>query len=176
MNKEKELKQYLERLEYFVYEISGLNRALLAAQNGMAFEEAMKKEVFIEDRTIRNHSWNALTIMIEHLLLLKMKYYTKDRKHGNWGDTIRNNRLRVIAYIGWDQKGRDVILIDYLSDALQDIYEAGVERYKKASEYYPNRVDRSQLIPEHCPWSLEELINDTVDELLEKLPDKEMGR
>lgn len=147
MNKEKELKQHLDRLGYFIYEISRLNRALLAAQSGMAFKEAMKEEVFIEDR-----------------------------KHGNWGDTIRNNRLRVAAYIGWDQKGRDVILIDYLSDALQDIYEAGVERYKKASEYYPNRVDRSQLIPEHCPWSLEELINDTVDELLEKLPDKEMSR
>lgn len=174
MNKEKELKQYLNRLEYFTYEISGLNRALLVAQSGIPFEKAMKEEVFTEDRIIRNRSWNALAIMIEHLLLLKMKYYTNDRKHSNWGAIIRNRRLGVIDDIGWDKKERDTILTDYLSDALQQIYEAGVKRYQKVSEYYPNRADRSQFVAECCPWSLEELINDTVEELLEKLPDKEV--
>ena len=174
MNKEEGLKQYLDRLEYITYEISRLNQALLAAQSGISFEEAIKEEVFIEDRIIRNRSWNALAIMIEHLLLLKIKYYTNDRKHGNWGDTIRNYRLRVVDNIGWDKKERDTVLTDYLSDALQDVYKAGVKRYQRVSEYYPNRADRSQFVAEHCPWSLEELINDTVEELLEKLPDKEM--
>lgn len=174
MNKEKELKQYIDRLGYFTYEISRLNRALLVAQGGIPFEKAIKEEVFIEDRIIRNRSWNALAIMIEHLLLLKMKYYTNDRKYGNWGNTIRNYRLRVVDDIIWNKKERDTMLIDYLSDSLQDIYEAGVKRYQKVSEYYPNRANRSQVVPEHCPWSLEELINDTVEELLQKLPDKEM--
>lgn len=109
MNKEKELKQYLDRIGYFTYEISRLNRALLVVQGGMPFEEAMQ----------------------EHLLLMKMKNYSNDRKHGNWGDTIRNCRLRAVDDIGWDKKERDTILADYLPDALQDIYEAGVKRYKK---------------------------------------------
>ncbi len=67
----------------------------------------------------------------------------------------------------------DTMLIDYLSGAIQEIYEAGVKRYKKESVFYPDRKDRTQTVPRHCPWSLEELINSTVDELLEKLPDKE---
>ncbi len=48
----------------------------------------------------------------------------------------------------------------------------GVVRYRKVSELYPDRHDRPQTVPEHCPWSLEELINDMADELLEKLPNK----
>ncbi|MBD5504054.1 MAG: DUF29 family protein [Lachnospiraceae bacterium] len=112
--------------------------------------------MLIGDRIIRNHSWNALAIMIEHLLLLKMKYYLKDRKHGNWGHTIRNYRLRVVDDIRWDKKERDTISTDYLSDMLQDIYGAEVKRFQRVSEYYPNCADRSQIVPEHCPWSLED--------------------
>ncbi len=67
----------------------------------------------------------------------------------------------------------DTMLIGYLSDAIQEIYEAGVRKYKKESVFYPSRKDRTQTVPKHCPWSMEELINDTVDELLEKLPDKD---
>lgn len=174
MNREKELKQYLDRLEYFTYEISGLNRALLATGSGIPFEESMKEEVFIEDRIKRNRSWNSLAIMIAHLLLLKMRYYPNDRKHGNWGNITRACRLKVGDDVGWNQKEQNTILADYLSDKLQDIYEAGVKRYKKVSKYYPECADGSQFVPEYCPWSLEELINSTVDELLEKLPNKEM--
>ncbi len=173
MNKEEEFKQYLDRLSYFTDEISGLNRALLAAQGGMPFGEALEEEMFIEEKIRRNRSYHAIVTMIEHLLLLKMKYYTKDRKHGNWGNTIRTSRLFAASDTGWDMREPDTILIDYLSGAIQEIYEAGVKRYKKESVFYPDRKDRTQTVPRHCPWSLEELINSTVDELLEKLPDKE---
>ena len=134
----------------------------------------MKEEVFMEDRIIRNRSWNALAIMIEQLLLLKMKYYTNDRKHNNWGNIIRTRQLKVADDVGWNRKEQNTILTDYLSDTLQDIYVAEAKRYKKVSGYYSERADRSQFVPEYCPWSLEELINSTVDELLEKLPSKEM--
>jgi len=173
VNKEEEFKQYLDRLSYFTDEISGWNRALLAAQGGMPFGEALEEEMFIEEKIRRNRSYHALVTLTEHLLLLKMKYYTKDRKHGNWGNTIRTSRLRAASDTGWDMREPDTMLIDYLSGAIQEIYEAGVRRYQKESVFYPNRKDRTQTVPEHCPWSLEELINGTVDELLEKLPDKE---
>ncbi|MBD5526747.1 MAG: hypothetical protein HDR04_20580 [Lachnospiraceae bacterium] len=54
---------------------------------------------------------------------------------------------------------------------LQDIYEMGVKRYGKISVHYANRADRTQSIPEQCPWTLEELVGCTVNEQLDKLPD-----
>lgn len=171
MNRERELKACLDRLEYYTYEISGWNRALMAVQKGIPFREAVKEEVFVEEKMRQNRAFHALAIMIEHLLLLKMKYYTNDRKHGNWGEEVRTGRLEAAYAIEWNKKERDTALTEYLSGALQNIYEAGVKRYQKVCERYPDRADRSQVIPEHCPWSLEELVDSMVDELLKKLPD-----
>lgn len=171
MNRERELEVCLDRLGYFPYEISRWNRALVAMQKGLPFQEAVKEEVYIEERMRKNRVYLALTIMTEHLLLLKMKFYTEDRPHDNWGNTVRTNQSEATAIIGWNKKERDTVLTEYLSGALQEIYEEGVKRYHKVSDHYANRKDRSQTIPEHCPWTLEELVDGTVDELLKKLPD-----
>ncbi len=171
MNRERELEICLDRLGYFPYEISRWNRALMAVQKGILFQETVKEEVYIEERMRQNRAFHALTVMIEHLLLLKIKFYTEDRRHGNWGNTVKTCQSEAAAVTEWNKKERDIILTGYLSDTLQDIYEAGVKRYHKASKRYPNRKDRSQSIPEHCPWTLEELVNDTVDGLLEYLQD-----
>ena len=171
MNRERKFKVCLDRLEYFTYEISGWNRALMAVQKGMPFQEAIKEEMFVEKKMRQNRAFHALAIMIEHLLLLKMNDYTNDRKYGNWGDTVRTSRIDAAYVTEWYKKERDTALTEYLSGALQDIYEVGVKRYQKVSGHYPDRADRSQSIPEHCPWSLEELLDSTVDELLGHLPD-----
>lgn len=171
MNRERELKACLARLEYCTDELSGWNRALMAVQKGMPFQEAVKEEVFVKEKMRQNRAFHALAIMIEHLLLLKMKFYTEDRPHGNWGNTVRTSRSEAAVVTEWNKKERDTALTEYLSGALQDIYEMGVKRYQKVSRHYPDRADRSQVIPEHCPWSLEELVDSTVDELLEHLPD-----
>ncbi len=75
MNRQKELGRYLDWLEYFTDEISRLNRALLAVQGGLPFGGALEEEVYIEDKFRRDRSYHALAIMIEHLLLLKIKFY-----------------------------------------------------------------------------------------------------
>lgn len=171
MNRERELEVCLDRLGYFPYEISRWNRALVAVQKGVPFRTAVKEEVYIEERMRKNRVFLALTILTEHLLLLKMKFYTEDRPHGNWGNTVRTSQSEAVAITGGNKKERDTVLTEYLSDTLQEIYEAGVKRYHKVSDRYPSRKDRSQTIPEHCPWALEELMDGTVEGLLEHLPD-----
>lgn len=171
MNKEREFKICLNRIRYFTYETARWNRALLEVQKGVSFQEALKEEVFIEERMKQNHSYHTLAVMIEHLLLLKKKYYTDDRPHGNWGNTVKACQVKAADMTEWDKKEGDPILTEYLSGALQGIYEAGVKRYIKICGHYPNRMDRAQSIPEHCPWTLEELVNDTVDGLLGYLQD-----
>lgn len=171
MNRERELEVCLDRLGYFPYEISRWNRALVAVQKGIPFQKAVKEEVYIEERLRRNRAFHALTIMTEHLLLLKMKFYTEDRPHDNWGNMVKTSQSEAAAITEWNKKERDTVLTEYLSGALQEIYEAGVKRYHKVSDRYPSRKDRPQTIPGHCPWTLEELVNGTAEELLEHLPD-----
>lgn len=171
MNRERALEVCLDRLGYFPDEISRWNRALVAVQKGIPFQEAVKEEVYIEERIRKNRAFLALAIMTEHLLLLKMKFYTEDMLHGNWGNTVKNSQSEAAAITGWNKKERDTVLTEYLSGALQEIYETGVKRYHKVSDRYPNRKDRSQMIPEHCPWTLGEMVDGTVEGLLGKLPD-----
>lgn len=171
MNRERESKICLERLGYFTDEISRWNRAFLKVQNGMPFKDALGNEVFIEDRLVRNHVFHALAIMIEHILLLKMKYYADDRLHGNWSNVIKESQSEAAGVMEWNKKERDIVLLQCLSGELQAVYEAGVKRYRKTGGHYADRADRPQFVPEYCPWSLEELVNGTVGELLEKLPD-----
>ncbi len=169
MNRERELEVCLDRLGYFPYEISRWNRALVAVQKGVPFQDAVKEEVYIEERMRKNRAFLALTIMTEHLLLLKMKFYTEDRPHGNWGNTVRISRSDAAVITGWNKKEGNTVLTEYLSGALQEIYEAGVKRYHKVSDRYPNRRDRSQTIPEHCPWTLDDLMDLEAEELVDDM-------
>ncbi len=45
MNRERELEIWLNRLWYFMDEIDRWNRTLLAVQQGMTYQEALRKEV-----------------------------------------------------------------------------------------------------------------------------------
>ena len=74
MNRERDLEMCLDRLGYFPYEISRWDRALVAVQKGILFQEAVKEEVYIEERMRQNRAFHELTVMIEHILLLKMKF------------------------------------------------------------------------------------------------------
>lgn len=78
-------------------------------------------------------------------------------------------REKVIIYTEWYRRVKNAYLITYLNDELQDIYEYGIMWYKRSVREQLDLQDMADLLPEHCPWSLEELINGTVDELLEKL-------
>ena len=49
MNRERDLEMCLDRLGYFPYEISRWDRALVAVQKGILFQEAVKEEVYIEE-------------------------------------------------------------------------------------------------------------------------------
>lgn len=109
MNRERDLEMWLDRLGYFLYEISRWNRALMAVQKGKPFQEAVQEEVYIEERMRQNRAFHALTVMIEHLLLLKMKFYTEDRRHGNWGNTVKTCQLEAAAVTEWNKKERGIL-------------------------------------------------------------------
>lgn len=66
---------------------------------------------------------------------------------------------------------KDPLLIAYLTKKLQDIYEYGIQWYKRAVREKLRLRDLVELLPEKCPWILEELMESERHELLDKLPE-----
>lgn len=69
-------------------------------------------------------------------------------------------------------KKEDKNLIKYFFNEIQNMYEDGINEYKKDSKKYSDLRDGLELIPEECPWTLEELMKEEVEVLISKLKEK----
>lgn len=169
-----EFNEALERLDMLTAEIERIKRALLAAKEGVPFTEAWNEEVFLEAKQDEKKGRAYLSRMIEHLL--KAKYCTNDRNYDHWRGEINTFRTKTIDITGWKSKrNKDTNLINTLTDDLDDIYEVAIEYYEDDAKEYPDLIDGLELIPEECPWNLADLMNNSIDELLDKLPIKKEG-
>ena len=65
-----------------------------------------------------------------------MNYYPIARNLRDWGDTVRISQSEAADVTGWNKKERDTALTEYLSGALQGIYEVGMKRYKKPVDIF----------------------------------------
>lgn len=168
------LDEALERLNMLTEEMLRIKRAILAAKEGVPFAEAWNEEVFLEAKQDEKKGRAYLSRMIEHLL--KVKYCTNDRNYDHWRGEINTFRAKTIDIIDWKSKRRkDINLINILINDLDDIYEVAIEYYEDDSKEYSDLIDGLELIPEECPWNLSELMNDSIDELLSKLPMEKEG-
>jgi Domain of unknown function DUF29. len=166
--------ELLERVEMLYEEMCRVKRAVYASINGEAFTEAFNEEVYLEAKQEQKQSYAALMRMIEHLL--KIKYCTNNRNYDHWCGEIENHRNRVSDYILWGTKKQDTNLKKYLENNIQDVYEDGIKKYKKDAQKYSDLIDISKLIAKECPecpWDLEQLMDDDIEDLLARLPDME---
>lgn len=169
-----EFNEALDRLDMLTEEVERIKRALLAAKEGVPFTEAWNEEVFLEAKQDEKKGYSMLYRIMEHLL--KIKYCTNDRNHDHWIGEINTFRSKILDLTLWGKRKRDTNLIKYLDNNIQDIYADAVDEYEKGSEEYPDFIGGLKLIPEECPWNLSELMDNSIDELLSKLPmEKEEG-
>ena len=173
-NMSDELKMLYERVDMLKDEIDKVERAIVSIQNGVPFTEAFNEEVYLEAKQEQKQSYSALMRMIEHLL--KIKYCTNNRNYDHWCGEVENHRNRVSDYILWGTKKQDTNLKKYLENNIQDVYEDGIKEYKKNAQKYSDLIDISKLIAKECPecpWDLEQLMDDDIEDLLARLPDME---
>lgn len=162
-------KEALERIELLTEEICRIKRSLIAAANGEPFNESWNDELYLEESANKDSASSHLSRAIEHLL--KLKYSTNDRNNRGWKRDFSNHLSDVEDYTKWrSKKNKQTNVIKYLINELQDIYEVGVAYYDKAAKKYPDLIPGLQFIPNECPWTLEELLDNTIDELLSVLP------
>lgn len=175
MNDNDKLYKALERLYLMQEEMAKLRRALISIQDGTPFTEAFNDEFFEESlKSDEVKASGHLIKEIEHLL--KLKYCTNNRNYEQWETSIDTHREDVILSTRWSSKrNRYTNLINRLKEDLQEIYEAGVDLYKRASRKYSDLKEGLNYIPEECPleWKLDNLLDDDIEDLLDQLPDME---
>lgn len=112
--------------------------------------------------------------MIEHILKLAYCSNQNDlnRDARQWKISIDKQRNEVYTLLQWYENKRETNIIVRVMDMIPSIYRGGVRRYMYASDDNPSLFINKDLIPTECPWTLEELMDDTIVSLVEKLPNQ----
>lgn len=174
----------MRRLDLLSQELAKIKRAVQATADGTPFNEAYNEEIFMEGydtTTCRKLSKK----LVRHFL--EMKYSSSHDPNAHWEGEIREFRDALATEIDWylfkkkkgKQKGHkaDSASILYMRNNLQTFYEGGVVEYERLRDNtIKNKKiltlpDISKIVPEECPWTLEQFLDAPVEEVMNLLPD-----
>lgn len=168
MNENETILEILNRIDRLNDELRKIKNAVICIQEGKDVTESFDEEVYTEDSDAFVIASSNLSRMMEHLL--KLKYSTSTRFIRKWTNEIETGFRRIVQdRSGWYTKKSKTNVIKDLREGIQDIYDYGITFYIKDAKKFDNLKDGIKLIPKECPWTLDELMELDIDELLEKL-------
>lgn len=170
---EEEYKKALEQIERYEKELARIKQAVIALSEGKPIGGYMDfdTDTFLEENEIWRKAYVVLARMMESLM--EIKYCTYYSVTVDLEKEREKQREKVKMCTGWGTYIEDMLLIERLTGEFQDIYEYGVQCYKRAAKEQLDLWDMVSLLPEECPWTLEELMEKENYELLQKLPERE---
>jgi len=122
---------------------------------------AMKKDC-IED----------IANMISYILMV---YYADNKGDtSKWYRSIMEHKGRFCEYVKWGTENPVDILIKYVSEHIDDCYDYAVVLCLRESRELPDLKLELSEIPDECPWSLDELIDESIYYLLNEIDDQEI--
>lgn len=164
-----EFKMALERLEAINEEVYRMNQAFAAMKDGMSYEQAFSEYVCSEVASEKKTISSKLATLMQHLL--KFKYCTNSYQDNDWKRTINHSIDKIKVILRWKSKKKDVTLIKHAISEMNDSYDEAVELYKDDAKWFPDLADGIKFIPEKCPWTLEDLMDNDPGKLMAALPD-----
>lgn len=166
-------KKALEKIESYEKELGRIKQAVIALSEGKPIDGFMEFDTdsFLEENDIWRKAYGALALMMDRLM--EIKYCTYYSVCEDLEKECEEYRERIRTYTGWRRRIEDTLLIERLIGKFQDIYEYGVQWYQRAAKERLDLRDMVSLLPVHCPWTLEELMEKENYELLQKLPERE---
>ncbi len=170
---EEEYKKALEQIERYEKELARIKQAVIDLSEGKPIDGYMDfdTDIFLEENDVWRRFFSALALMMDRLM--EIKYCTYYSVCEDLEKECEEYRERIRTYTGWRRRIEDTLLIERLIGEFQDIYEYGVQWYQRAAKERLDLRDMVSLLPEHCPWTLEELMEKENYELLQKLPERE---
>jgi hypothetical protein len=165
-------KEKNDKLDELLDYVERFKAGVVALRNGGNWED-ISDEIFLERKSEQKQVEHKLGRAMEHLL--KIAYCASDAVYEQckyvWIKDYLRPKREVEELLGWGGHHEDKNLIKYCNDELQNIYEWAINVYKKACKEYPDLKDGLSKIPEKCPWTLNDLMDNTINELILVLPD-----
>ncbi len=170
---EEEYKKALEQIERYEKELARIKQAIIALSEGKPIDGYMDfvTDTFLDENDVWRKAYAALAQMMDSLM--EIKYCTYYSVTADLEKECEKCREKVRMYTGWGWHNEDAFLIERLTGKFQDIYEYGVRCYKRVAKEQLDLRDMISLLPAKCPWILEELMENDIYELLQKLPERE---
>lgn len=173
---EEEYKKALEQIECYEKELARIKQAVIALSEGKPIDGYMDfdTDTFLDENYIWRKAYAALARMMDSLM--EIKYCTYYSVTADLEKECEKQREKVRMYTGWGWHNEDALLIERLTGEFQEIYEYGIQCYKRAAKRQLDLRDMAGQLPEECPWTLEELMENEHYELRKKLPEREKRR
>jgi hypothetical protein len=170
---EKEFNDCLLRMNNIIHGLQNIAQFMERGDIQMAHAELNQLATESVDSEAKVVS-SRLERMIEHLLKLGYCSNQNDlnRNARQWKISIDKQRNEVYTLLQWYEKKRETNIILRVVDMISSIYRGGIRRYISASDHDASLFINKDLIPEECPWTLEELMDDEIVDLVEKLPNQ----
>jgi len=177
MAEEKMVRALLQELQNIVSDGQRFAKTFIAyTKNELTDEEFIEQcsDIFHEDQNIEKSARSFIRLIIEHLLILKYGVDTTAWNHLR--QEIRTFQLNLSDCLDWDLKTRETVIINNLREIMPLIYKRGIKTYKDHEEDDSNPFPNPNLklilkaLPKDCPWTLEELVEGSINVLLLKLP------
>ena len=170
---EKEFNDCLLRMNNIIHGLQNIAQFMERGDIQMAHAELSQLATESVDSEAKVVS-SRLERMIEHLLKLGYCSNQNDlnRNARQWKISIDKQRNEVYTLLQWYEKKRETNIILRVVDMISSIYRGGIRRYISASDHDASLFINKDLIPEECPWTFEELMDDEIVDLVEKLPNQ----
>ena len=166
-----DVKMLLEKVNRMTEELSRFKRALEAVINGEPFHEAFDEELFFEAKKDERAAISKAAVVMEHLL--KLGYSTirsYDTRRNDWRNHFDRHLTDLSGVLGW-YTDRDENAIAKLESNLPKAYNGAKSLYLKAADEYDDLKPGIQKLPSDCPWTLEQLMEKGITQLVRMLPD-----
>lgn len=170
---EKEFNDCLLRMNNIIHGLQNIAQFMERGDIQMAHAELNQLATESVDSEAKVVS-SRLERMIEHLLKLGYCSNQNDlnRNARQWKISIDKQRNEVYTLLQWYEKKRETNIILRVVDMISSIYRGGIRRYISTSDHDASLFINKDLIPSECPWTLEELMDDEIVDLVEKLPNQ----
>jgi hypothetical protein len=162
-----ELQQTLEDGMKFANALVAFNDGTITKEDfANIFEEIITE---VADKKDRRACEKSLIRIIERLLLLKYGIDAMAQPHLK--HEIFDFQMDVISDLDWDTKEPETRMINTIIERLPITYVRSIRDYEEDDEANSKMKAILNSLPVDCPWSLDELLDASIETLIGKLPE-----
>jgi len=167
--KEMQLRQLLDEMNGAIDQVKKFNEILDNIKNGKPIDEVNFDRIYVQHESTEI---NDIVMLVAKTIesLFKVIYCILDKERLEFERDIMRYRNKVKMLLQWGPDGSQEAGYHRKED-LQYPYMEAVALYVDFAKPYPHRQFSIKVLPEKCPWNLNEIVEADIQELKQMLID-----